>query len=290
MLKMENEIENEDNLSVVQYINDYLDCVENLPNDLQRQLSRILDLDVTSQNYFREFEKHEKVVAKINVDTTTRKQALIQMHKSLISMQNIGDEKLQIMQVILNLIEKKVEQLNVKRRNLNLGEQENNEPLNKSNNNVGSLNVEKNVNNTKLNLRGRRSKLNTSLKSSDGADTSILSENQLLNISSSSNGAQKKLNTSNSSKKSKGKSFASQQNQNIEDNQSLTEDDADEPLYCLCKQISFGKMIMCDNDLCSVEWFHFKCVMLTKKPKGKWYCPECRGHRPNIMKSKIEPR
>jgi hypothetical protein len=47
---MENQTENDDDLFVVQYINDYLDCVENLPNDLQRQLSRILDLDATSQS------------------------------------------------------------------------------------------------------------------------------------------------------------------------------------------------------------------------------------------------
>jgi hypothetical protein len=238
------------------------------------------------------------------------------MHKSLITMQNIGDEKLQIMQIILGLIEKKVEQLNIKRRNLSkylpnklllsrallnnknnyfffltdLGEQENNEPLSKSNNNINSLSTDKNINNTKLSLRGRRSRLSTSLKSTDGADTSILSENQLLNISSSSNGTQKKLNASSNGKKGKRKSLTNQQNQNIDDNQSLTEDDPDEPLYCLCKQISFGKMIMCDNDLCSIEWFHFKCVALTKKPKGKWYCPECRGHKPNIMKAKIEPR
>lgn len=29
------------------YVENYLDCVENLPNDLQRQLSRMRELDVT---------------------------------------------------------------------------------------------------------------------------------------------------------------------------------------------------------------------------------------------------
>ncbi|KOB71448.1 Inhibitor of growth protein, partial [Operophtera brumata] len=62
--------------------------------------------------------------------------------------------------------------------------------------------------------------------------------------------------------------------------------DPDEPRYCLCDQISFGEMILCDNDLCPIEWFHFSCVSLTTKPKGKWFCPKCRGDRPNIMKPK----
>lgn len=49
--------------------------------------------------------------------------------------------------------------------------------------------------------------------------------------------------------------------------------DPEEPTYCLCDQISFGEMILCDNDLCPIEWFHFSCVSLTTKPKGKWFCP-----------------
>ena len=43
-------------------------------------------------------------------------------------------------------------------------------------------------------------------------------------------------------------------------------------------------MIGCDNDLCPIEWFHFKCVQITSKPKGKWYCPKCRGDKVTVMK------
>lgn len=64
--------------------------------------------------------------------------------------------------------------------------------------------------------------------------------------------------------------------------------DPDEPTYCLCDQISYGEMIMCDNDLCPIEWFHFSCVSLAVKPKGKWFCPKCRGDRPNVMKPKAQ--
>ena len=48
-----------------------------------------------------------------------------------------------------------------------------------------------------------------------------------------------------------------------------------EPKYCLCNRVSFGNMVACDNTKCRIEWFHFKCVGLTKTPKNKWYCPDC---------------
>lgn len=51
--------------------------------------------------------------------------------------------------------------------------------------------------------------------------------------------------------------------------------DPNEPTYCLCHQVSYGEMIACDKTDCPIEWFHFACVNLTTKPKGKWYCPRC---------------
>lgn len=60
--------------------------------------------------------------------------------------------------------------------------------------------------------------------------------------------------------------------------------DPNEPTYCLCEQVSYGEMICCDNGSCKIEWFHFACVGLNSIPKGRWYCPECRGDRSNIQK------
>lgn len=51
--------------------------------------------------------------------------------------------------------------------------------------------------------------------------------------------------------------------------------DPNEPTYCTCQQVSYGEMIGCDNQDCPIEWFHFGCMDLTHKPKGKWYCPKC---------------
>ncbi|KAL3283632.1 hypothetical protein HHI36_006771 [Cryptolaemus montrouzieri] len=55
--------------------------------------------------------------------------------------------------------------------------------------------------------------------------------------------------------------------------------DPNEPTYCLCHQVSYGEMIGCDNQDCPIEWFHFACVGLTTKPKGKWFCPKCNTDR-----------
>lgn len=57
------------------YIENYLDCVENLPNDLQRHVSRLRELDATCQsnlNFWLIFESFELVtfLLKLQFDYT----------------------------------------------------------------------------------------------------------------------------------------------------------------------------------------------------------------------------
>ena len=42
--------------------------------------------------------------------------------------------------------------------------------------------------------------------------------------------------------------------------------------YCWCNGIDEGPMVACDNTQCPRQWFHFECVGLERKPRGKWYC------------------
>ena len=51
--------------------------------------------------------------------------------------------------------------------------------------------------------------------------------------------------------------------------------DPNEPVYCYCKQVSWGEMVACDSSKCSREWFHLACVNLISPPQGKWFCKEC---------------
>lgn len=53
--------------------------------------------------------------------------------------------------------------------------------------------------------------------------------------------------------------------------------DPNEPVYCYCKQVSWGEMVACDGPNCSREWFHLACVNLTSPPEGKWYCNDCKN-------------
>jgi hypothetical protein len=61
--------------------------------------------------------------------------------------------------------------------------------------------------------------------------------------------------------------------------------DPNEPVYCLCRQVSFGEMIACDDPECVEEWFHFQCVGLTpsNRPTQKWLCPKCVKKKPNSV-------
>ncbi|XP_065087017.1 inhibitor of growth protein 1 [Ochlerotatus camptorhynchus] len=109
------------------------------------------------------------------------------------------------------------------------------------------------------------------------------------NSGQSNNSGQGKKGNAGSGKKKKRKTGRGQAREAREDTPPPEETiDPDEPTYCLCDQISFGEMILCDNDLCPIEWFHFSCVALMSKPKGKWFCPNCRGDRPNVMKPKAQ--
>uniref|UniRef100_A0A1X7SWP5 PHD-type domain-containing protein n=1 Tax=Amphimedon queenslandica TaxID=400682 RepID=A0A1X7SWP5_AMPQE len=58
--------------------------------------------------------------------------------------------------------------------------------------------------------------------------------------------------------------------------ESATNEKNEDNKYCFCKEHKDGKMIACDGPKCDIEWFHYKCVGVSRKPKGNWYCPNCR--------------
>lgn len=54
--------------------------------------------------------------------------------------------------------------------------------------------------------------------------------------------------------------------------------DPNEPVYCTCRRVSFGKMVACENSNCDIEWYHYECVGLTEEfnsDQTKWVCPTC---------------
>ena len=52
-------------------------------------------------------------------------------------------------------------------------------------------------------------------------------------------------------------------------------DDEEEPKYCICRNVSYGTMIECDNKDCEFKWFHQSCIGATPEPRDTWYCGAC---------------
>ncbi|XP_066999071.1 inhibitor of growth protein 1 isoform X2 [Anabrus simplex] len=258
--------------------------------------------------YLKDIEQQQEA-SRRDTDSASKRRSLLRVQQALIAAQEVGDEKVQIVQQIQDLIENKARQLDLDYRNLDFGkDQENTEPNRENHHGVSSV-VGGGSSNTSGGERQSKRARRTRTETPSGLDTStaadlIATPEPATTRGSSSNAANASTNSTanhkkstSTSKKKKRKSRQSQQQQQQQQQQQREESpphedelaiDPDEPTYCLCDQISYGEMILCDNDLCPIEWFHFSCVALATKPKGKWFCPKCRGDRPNVMKPKAQ--
>ncbi|XP_053966861.1 inhibitor of growth protein 2 [Anastrepha ludens] len=379
------------------YVDNYIDSVENLPDDVQRHLSRIRDIDVQYRSLLRDVDHYYDLWRSLqnnnasDANCTRRARAIARMQQSLIQAQELGDEKMQIVNLLQELIDHKTRQLDTDQKNLDIKEEmqqqqsridqlqhgddiggptpskqarpssptrENNaycanggssggaggggstpnseRSSHTSNGTMGSGTVNgtsavgtaavAGVENQRTASKRSRRRIENAVASnsnmefggneSNSANEGGSNERQSGQKASVSSGAgQKKHNTqhqssggsggtgggsisgtgagssNNSGKKKKRKTRGGQSSTQAsvrEETPPPDPIDPDEPTYCVCNQISFGEMILCDNDLCPIEWFHFSCVSLVLKPKGKWFCPNCRGDRPNVMKPKAQ--
>ncbi|EEC09144.1 putative inhibitor of growth protein [Ixodes scapularis] len=242
------------------YIEDYLDCVENLPDDVQRNLSQLRELDVKYQEVLAELEQQQGLLRRRDLDGS-RKKVMLQIQHSLIKSQELGDDKLQLLQQIQDMIENKARQLDQDYRNLD-HEPETREAK-RSRRQRGHDDDQPPSAHPACNRRQPKKKRRRG-GSNAGGTTHQQHHHQQAHQQGHQQGNQQR-------------GIPSPAEPPI---------DPDEPTYCLCEQVSFGEMICCDNEECAIEWFHFSCVALTTKPKGRWYCPRCRGDRSNQMKPK----
>ncbi|EDV42787.1 uncharacterized protein Dana_GF18170 [Drosophila ananassae] len=409
------------------YVDNYIDSVENLPDDVQRQLSRIRDIDVQYRGLIRDVDHYYDLYTSLqnSPDAGRRLRTISRMHQSLIQAQELGDEKMQIVNHMQEIIDGKLRQLDTDQQNLDLKEEreryatllEDGQPsklqrlqspmreqanqgmsggngglngnglpyqakdhyglnyggvvqgsgaISSGNggrstpnsersshvsnggnngstgninggaggdlqrtgskrsrrrneslaNNGSSLEMGGNESNSANEAGGsgsggggsgeRKSSLGGGGGAGQGRKSSLQAAGGSLTSGSvgtssgaggggagaSGSGAAGGGGGNNSGKKKKRKvrgAGASNANTSTREETPPPETiDPDEPTYCVCNQISFGEMILCDNDLCPIEWFHFSCVSLVLKPKGKWFCPNCRGERPNVMKPKAQ--
>ncbi|KAL1139102.1 hypothetical protein AAG570_009163 [Ranatra chinensis] len=282
------------------------------------------ELDISYRGYLKEVEGYRELLEKEDAEVSTQRKIMCKLEQVMISLQEVGDEKVEIGQQITDLIDNKYRQLDQDFRNLGkihtfdqedyCKELENADPGQKESriqeqlqtgaSGGGSGNNGNNSGNggsERPNKRPRRSRGDTGgeggVVGDGGSGVSGQGRKQSGGGGGGGGGSGGGGGTGGKKKKRKSRGGGHQVVAQREEtppggNNSIRVDelqhDVDEPTYCLCDQISYGEMILCDNDLCPIEWFHFVCVALTSKPKGKWFCPKCRGDRPNVMKPKSQ--
>ena len=63
------------------------------------------------------------------------------------------------------------------------------------------------------------------------------------------------------------------------------------PVWCYCRRDEeFDTMIGCDNEQCTIQWYHLSCLQIPQShvPKGKWYCPDCHKERSKVKKKQVD--
>ncbi|XP_043548611.1 inhibitor of growth protein 1 [Chiloscyllium plagiosum] len=211
------------------------------------------------------YEKHKR-----ETDVVQRRRILHYIQRALIRSQELGDEKIQIVNQMVELVENRSRQVD---SHVELFE---NCPESNDANNKSSLDRSRNDGATpaeKPNAKRSRRRNNENRENA--------SSNHDHEEASTGMPKEKKAKTSKKKKRSKAKAER-------EASPADLPIDPNEPTYCLCNQVSYGEMIGCDNEECPIEWFHFSCVSLNHKPKGKWYCPKCRGENEKTMDKALE--
>uniref|UniRef100_A0A8D9DWE8 Inhibitor of growth protein n=1 Tax=Cacopsylla melanoneura TaxID=428564 RepID=A0A8D9DWE8_9HEMI len=262
----------------VPYVETYLDVVENLPDEIQRYLTKIRELDVSYHAYMKEIETIAAQQANNEDNTTFRKRNLFRVQVALIAAQEIGDEKLSILQQVQDIIENKTRQLDgifcdlpFTKAETAKKEQDNGDANSKNEDKKSSDNKD-DAEPPKKRTRRKRAEIEAAEQAEHTTSTPLPRSTATIEVPKKSAAA-----AETPVKKRKRKSKQAEKDVSIDPN---------DPTFCLCNQVSFGQMVMCDNDSCTIEWFHFSCVGITNTPKGKWYCPDCRKARTSTVRPK----
>lgn len=250
--------------------NSYLNCLNVLKKfhtEGQHQISQYSEIDRQHTHIFNNLTLFGKKTKKL---TPTDKE---KMEKILRDSLNMGKEKVNISRCLMDMVSENNLKLNMDFKSLEMIQDIQNKPnespkimLEPSNEEMESDTIDvdnsnEHSNNTKTTL------------------TENLQMNLDSNVQKIYTDTDENMKNTTVDKNSKTQSFYSSRKTSSSSNGSDIE-----PTYCICEKISYGAMVGCDNDLCPIQWFHFGCVSLSRKPKGKWYCPNCRGTNSKTMK------
>ncbi|KTG31111.1 hypothetical protein cypCar_00048318 [Cyprinus carpio] len=242
------------------YLEHYLDSIENLPFELQRNFQLMRDLDQRTEDLKGQIDSlAREYTANARTLSSEQKLSLLrQIQQSYGKCKEFGDDKVQLAMQTYEMVDKHIRRLDtdLARFEADLKEKQ-----------IESTDYDSTSSKSnKSDHRGPKKKEVTRTRSKvKNSDDDC-----------SSKSSQKKV------KLTQGSEFSTPAVNfgNVHPSDVLDMPvDPNEPTYCLCHQVSYGEMIGCDNTDCSIEWFHFACVGLTTKPRGKWYCPRCSQER-----------
>ncbi|XP_027194119.2 inhibitor of growth protein 4-like [Dermatophagoides pteronyssinus] len=278
------------------YLEQFVESIQSLPCDLARNLRLINFLDTRVHEFVDSAEDlSNKYVKDANqLSSNERNEYFNQIMEYMDKAQHLTDEKKELAHQIYNMVDKHIRRLDTELAKFDIElDSQGDDPKD----NLPSSNST-NQTNTTLNKKKRTKSLSASAATTATATSSLSSSSSSTttsNTKESKSSTQKHSNNDHHNHHHSDTENIPKKRQAI-DNQLLTttmnglttkgkmitstelmdmEVDPNEPLYCICHQVSFGEMVGCDDPDCQIEWFHFACVGLTSKPKGKWYCPQC---------------
>lgn len=318
-----------------EFIQHYIDSLENLPLEIQRHVTNLREYDRLCRNKMEQVGRYLVLYRNSNTGPV-KKKFLNKIQRCLIKAQQFGDDKLSIISQIVEMVEARTQQVSKDALRVDL---ENKEETIRTNNQIippnHRLKLDKGVKvpeKTQKNVydkpkrQARRTRVpekvsekveknHTSVRhvqKEDAEDDDEEEDEEVEEEEETEVKAKKEVKRKDKikekekekekekikeekeerkeerkshgkiTKKSTPKHVSKIKKKKKKEKESTIEDvpvDPDEPTYCICNSISYGDMIGCDNDDCEIEWFHFCCVNLTHKPKGKWYCPRCSAER-----------
>ncbi len=255
------------------YLENCLDSLENLPGELKRNFTLMHDLDQKNRSLLQEIDasSDEYLRKARDLSTNQKSSEMEKIQKMYKKAKEFGDEKVNIAIQTYEMVDKHIRKLDsdLAKFEAEMREQggrlSQTETEDESTSAVGSSKKNKKLQGgRKANLKEEKSgKKRKGVKDVDeGSDRG---------------------------KKKKGKGTSSKEKESLPATSAVSSllapgipqevlempIDPNEPTYCICQDVSWGEMIGCDNNDCPIEWFHFGCMGLTAKPKGKWYCPKC---------------
>ncbi|KAG5683958.1 hypothetical protein PVAND_013213 [Polypedilum vanderplanki] len=295
------------------FLKNYIEFIEEFPNDIQKCISKCREVDYKTKTLTCDIEKICEQI--LSSSSNNDKKARIKMQTLLAKLTELKDEKIHLSQSLATLIETKHKIVVDSFQNNIIDSISTQPPTEKisinPNQNTSASTAVKPLITTTVSAIPSSILLENSEKSTkrvrktriDNLDVDSFDDNLLPPIKSTVQSSQstsanvnKRVNSNNSAKKAKKRKVTKKQiNSQIaqEAVDEVIQDDGidpDETTYCICQQISYGEMIFCENDTCPIEWFHFSCVDLTSKPKGRWFCPQCRGDKASVINKNLRKK